>query len=143
MTDEAWVEAMELSSKNQRLKYYLHLQKRVHTKKAFLLKRAALKEEMKSNLKNEDYEHGRIFMRIYEQTMRRWVHLLSTATRFKSGIITVRLSLAQTNLGQVNYQNVCAYILVLCQAFAGSNGFWRISWKNNKEASAMHYHRLD
>ncbi|RUS82136.1 hypothetical protein EGW08_010110 [Elysia chlorotica] len=74
MTDENWVEAMELSSKSQRLKYYLYVQKKSHLKMAGQLKKAAHKEEMQNRLKSEEYEHGRIFMRIYDQTMRRWLN---------------------------------------------------------------------
>ncbi|GFO45018.1 ribonuclease hi [Plakobranchus ocellatus] len=74
MKDELWVEAMALSSKSQRLKYYLYIQKKKYIQDAEREKRAAHKEEMKNREKQEEYEHGRIFMRIYEQTMRRWLN---------------------------------------------------------------------
>lgn len=74
MTNVDWVEAMDLTSKSKRLKHYIFLQKRYRLKKAFQHKQAALKEEMQNRPKFEEYEHGRIFMRIYEQTMRKWLN---------------------------------------------------------------------
>ncbi|GFR64439.1 mitochondrial ribonuclease P protein 1 homolog [Elysia marginata] len=85
MTNENWVEAMELSSKSQRLKYYLHLQRKFYQKKADQLKKAAHKEEVQNRAKQEIYEHGRLFMRVYDQTMRKWLNY-RLAAAMKHGI---------------------------------------------------------
>ncbi|CAG5120712.1 unnamed protein product [Candidula unifasciata] len=73
MLNEYWLEAMKLDSKNQRLKYYTFLAKRSNIRKSAKEKTAAKKllvpEERE---KTPVYEHGRLFIRIYESTMKRW-----------------------------------------------------------------------
>ncbi|XP_005100266.1 mitochondrial ribonuclease P protein 1 homolog [Aplysia californica] len=71
MTSENWLEAMGCKSKNQRLKYYLFLQRRKVLKENFIKKREEKKQNRTVRPMNS-YEHGKIFMRIYESTMKRW-----------------------------------------------------------------------
>jgi hypothetical protein len=80
MTSQNWIEAMKLKSKFQRLKYYMYLSKLSFRKEANRLKRAAPKEEKE---RGTAYEHGRLFMRIYETTMKRWQnHRLAASALF-------------------------------------------------------------
>ncbi|BFZ08587.1 hypothetical protein BsWGS_11626 [Bradybaena similaris] len=84
MTNEYWLEAMKLQSKGQRLKYYVFLAKRQFIKESAKTKEAAKKvQDSENRVKTEPYEHGRLFMRIYESTMKRWEnHRLASSMIF-------------------------------------------------------------
>lgn len=71
LTSENWLQALKLTSKSQRLKYYIHINRCISLKELKKKKQAAPKEEKPQVERPEVYEHGRIFMRIYESTMKR------------------------------------------------------------------------
>uniref|UniRef100_A0A0B6ZVK4 RNA (guanine-9-)-methyltransferase domain-containing protein 1 n=1 Tax=Arion vulgaris TaxID=1028688 RepID=A0A0B6ZVK4_9EUPU len=83
-----WLEALQLPSKSQRLKYYEFVSKRKFIKEASKQKLAAKKQQSENMDRDAthsmtNYEHGRIFMRIYETTMRRWLsYRLATSMMF-------------------------------------------------------------
>ncbi|KAH9512831.1 tRNA methyltransferase 10 C [Bulinus truncatus] len=73
MTSEYWLEAMKLTSKAQRLKYYTFIMKRNQTKLNAKMKAKEKGEEKEvSDYPMHSYEHGRLFMRIYESTMKKY-----------------------------------------------------------------------
>ncbi|XP_055883755.1 tRNA methyltransferase 10 homolog C-like isoform X1 [Biomphalaria glabrata] len=84
MTSENWLEALNLSTKSQRLKYYLFLMKKIQIKKN--AKQKALEkgdQKFVSSNPMNSYEHGHIFMRIYESSMKRALNYnLANAMQF-------------------------------------------------------------
>lgn len=71
MTAENWLEALSLQSKNQRLKFYSFVKKRLILKENDKLKRAAKKEAAEEHEPAEKYEHGKLFLRIYDTTIKK------------------------------------------------------------------------
>ncbi|CAL1544539.1 unnamed protein product [Lymnaea stagnalis] len=88
MTNQYWLEAMDLNSKMQRLKYYLFLKKRLTLKNAE--KEKIKKERMIHHPEGGlgTYEHGRLFMRIYDSTIKKWQNYnLASAMQFGTPLV--------------------------------------------------------
>ena len=68
MTSENWLEALNMSSKMKRLKYYIYLSKRQTGKENQDKKK---KKTGFEGVRMDSHPHGRIFLRIYESAIRR------------------------------------------------------------------------
>ena len=71
LTNENWLEALQLHSRSRRLAYYTFLSKKQHYKEAERQKKKEVKIVHPVENRMDSYEHGRIFTRIYDSTIRR------------------------------------------------------------------------
>lgn len=76
MTNEYWLEALNMNSKQQRLKFYIYTSKKETLKK----KPNKKVKTIDPSKRMDSYEHGRIFHRIYDTTIARgWDYKLASA----------------------------------------------------------------
>lgn len=86
MTSENWLEAMQIDSKMQRHKYYIFLKKKLMLKASDKEHKEAKKDDTNTTPEQRGlgrYEHGTLFMRIYDTTIKKWQNYnLASAMQF-------------------------------------------------------------